>query len=139
MGQPAHDDLCHRLLVLLGDGPQELVLDNVVPAFGERSPQLDLDPVLLQERPGCDLLVEGMRLDLVDGRNDLVVDEEVHHALGWKVQTPMAFTRPCRYSSSIAPVLEVTSPRDQGAVMLGVAEASMSRGPSWSAWALTAR
>ena len=62
-----------------------LVPEDVVPAFGERPPGLDLDAVLPQELLGLDLLVEGVRLDLVDRRHHLVVDHQVHQPVGVEV------------------------------------------------------
>ena len=83
--EPPQDHLRDALAVLLADGAEQLVLEDVVLPFSERSPRLDLHAVLLQELLRLDLLVERMRLDLVDRRRDLVVDDEVHDAIGVKV------------------------------------------------------
>ena len=83
--QPAQDHLGDALAVFPADGPQHLVVEDVVLALRERSPRLDLDVVLLQELLRLDLLMEGVRLDLVDRRRDFVVQDEVHHAVGVEV------------------------------------------------------
>ena len=69
-----------------------------------------LDPVLLQEHLGCNLLVERVSFDLVDSRRHLVMADHVHDPVGWKLLRPMARTRPSRYSSSIARQAPYTSP-----------------------------
>ncbi len=73
------------LLVFLGDRDEHLVLEEVVLAFRERPPGFDLHAVLLQELLGLDLLVERVGFDLVDRRGDVVVDDQVHHAVGVEV------------------------------------------------------
>ena len=67
---------------------QRLVLEEVVLAFGERSPRFDLDVVFFEERLGFGLLVEGMRLNLVDRGRNLVVHEEVHEPVGIEIAHP---------------------------------------------------
>ena len=47
--EPAQDHLGHALPVLSGDGPQYVVVEDVVSALRERPPGLDLDLVLLEE------------------------------------------------------------------------------------------
>ena len=64
---------------------QQLVLENVVFAFGKRPPGFDLHPVLLQELLGFDLLVERMGFDLVHGRRHLVMTDHVHDPVGLEV------------------------------------------------------
>jgi hypothetical protein len=49
LSEPAQNHLRHALLVLVGDGAQQLVLEDVVLALGKRPPGLDLHAVLLQE------------------------------------------------------------------------------------------
>ena len=77
--------LGNALIVFPGDPAQEFVLEDVVLAFGERAPRFYLHIVLLQEFLCFNLLMEGMRLDLIDRRRHLVVQNEVHHAVGMKV------------------------------------------------------
>ena len=78
LGQPAQDDLRHGFLVFSGKRNQQLVLENVVFAFGKRPPGFNLHPVLLQELLGFDLLVEWMGFDLVHSRRHLVMTDHVH-------------------------------------------------------------
>jgi hypothetical protein len=67
--------------VLLSDRPQHGVVEDVVLALRERTPGLDLDPVVLQERLRLHLLVERVGLDSVDRGRHVVVHEEVHDAV----------------------------------------------------------
>jgi hypothetical protein len=83
--EPPENHLRNPLVVLRGNPAQEFVLEDVVFTFGERAPRFDLDVVLLKEFLRFNLLVERMRLDLIDGRRQLVVQNEVHHAVGMKV------------------------------------------------------
>jgi hypothetical protein len=68
-----------------GDGAQQLVLEDVVLALGERPPGFDLHVVLLQECLGLDLLVKGVGSDLVDRRDHLIMHEQIHHTVGLEV------------------------------------------------------
>ena len=74
LGQPAQDDLRHRLFVLRRERYEQRVLENVVLAFRKRSPGFNLHPVLLQELVGFNLLVERMGFDLVHGRSYLMMN-----------------------------------------------------------------
>jgi hypothetical protein len=71
--------------VLRADGAEQLVREDVVLAFSERRPCLDLHAAFFQERLRRDLLVERVRLDLVDRRGDVVEHDQIHHAIGMKV------------------------------------------------------
>ncbi len=75
---------------------QGRVAEDVVPALGERAPRLDLHPVLRRNSLVLDSLVERVGLDLVHRRRHLVVDDEVHDPVAWKLLIPMARTRPSR-------------------------------------------
>ena len=86
--QPAQDHLRHALAVLPGHRLQGLVVEEVILALGERPPRLDLDVVFLEELLGLSLLVEGVRLDLVDGGHDFVVHEEIHEPVGIEITHP---------------------------------------------------
>jgi len=85
LGDPAQDDLGHAFPVFGRDAQQQFVLKDIVPAFGERRPSLDLHVVLLQKRLRLELLLEGVHFDLVDRGRDLVMDHQVHEAVGLKV------------------------------------------------------
>jgi len=81
-------DLRHRLAVRRGDPGQHRIGEQVALPFGEGTPRL----VLLAEA-GHDLvlgqpLMEGVGLDLVDGRRDLVVLDEVHEPVAGEVGHP---------------------------------------------------
>jgi hypothetical protein len=56
--EPPEDHLSDRLSVGTRDGAQGRIGEDVVPTLRERSPRFDLDPVLLQEFLGLDLLKE---------------------------------------------------------------------------------
>ncbi len=66
--------------------------EEVVPAFGERSPGLDLDSPFAHQGLVGAALVEGMGLDLVDRRGDLVVVDKVDEPVRVEVRDP---DRPC--------------------------------------------
>ena len=74
-----------RFLVFPGERNQQLVLENVVLAFGKRPPGFNLHPVLQQKLLGFNLLVERMGFDLVHGRRHLVMAYHVHDPVGWEV------------------------------------------------------
>src|SRR5215218_1342073 len=81
LDEPTQDDLRDRLPVLTRDGAEDWVGEEVVLALVKRSPRLDLHPPLAHEVLFDLPLVEGVRLDLVDGRNDLVVLDQVYEAV----------------------------------------------------------
>ena len=72
LGQPTQNDLRHGFVMFVRNGTQQRIFEDVVSAFGKRSPGFNLDVVFLQEFLGFDLLAERMRLDLVHRRDDLV-------------------------------------------------------------------
>src|SRR5579885_1118944 len=82
LSQPAQNDLPHSFLILARNGTQHLVLKNVVFAFCKRSPGFDLHMVFLQKCLGVNLLIEWMGFHLVDSRNHLVMDHQVHQPVG---------------------------------------------------------
>ena len=82
LDEPAQDDLGDGLAVRGTDLAEDGVGEDVVLAFGERAPGLDLHAVLAHDRLVGDALVERVRLDLVDGRRDLVVGDEVQEPVG---------------------------------------------------------
>ena len=55
---------------------------EVVPAFGERPPRLDLDTALAQQRLIVGALEERMALDLIDHRRDFVVFDQITNQSG---------------------------------------------------------
>ncbi len=71
--------------MFLADPGQERIGEQVVPALGEAAPGLDLHPVLAHEVLVVGALEERMGLDLVDGRGDLVVDDQVDQTVGVEV------------------------------------------------------
>jgi len=85
LGEPTQHDLCHRLAVLLADLGQQRVGEQAVPPFGEAAPGLDLHAVFAHEPLVVGALKEGVGLDLVDHRGDLVVDDQVDQAVGVEV------------------------------------------------------
>jgi len=59
--QPAYNDLRHRFVVSLRDGTQQVVLENVVLAFGKRTPRI-------RSAPRCSARISGCRFaDEMDG------------------------------------------------------------------------
>src|SRR4051794_38085986 len=86
--EPPQDHLSHGLPVLPADRLQHVVPEDVVLAFRERPPRLHLDAVLPQELLRLDLLVEGVRLDLIDRRRHLVVEDQVNDTVGVEVAHP---------------------------------------------------
>jgi hypothetical protein len=83
--EPANDHLRDRLAVLRADRSEQLVLEDVVLPFREGAPRLVLHAILAHELMGLDLLVEWVRFDLVDRGYRLVVDDQVHEAIGVEV------------------------------------------------------
>ena len=57
-------------------------------ALGEWPPGFDLHPIFLQEPLGVDLLVERVAFGLVHRRRHVVVDHQVHQAVGREVTDP---------------------------------------------------
>ncbi len=100
--QPAQDDLSHAFTVFFGDGEQNVVVENVVFTLGERTPGFDLDVVFCQEFLGFDLLMEGMRFDLVNCRNHFAMNNQVYKPIGLEVADTNRSNPPSRYNSSIA-------------------------------------
>jgi hypothetical protein len=78
-------DLGHRSALVLRDGQKDRVLEEAVLALGELAPGLVLYAELPHDLGGCDLLAEGMRLNLVHGRGHLVVEGQVDQSVGRKV------------------------------------------------------
>jgi hypothetical protein len=68
LDEPAQYDLGDGLAVRCADLGEGRVGEEVVAAFGERSPGLDLDAALAHELLVGGALVEGVRLDLVHRR-----------------------------------------------------------------------
>ena len=74
------------LAVRGADLAEDRVGEDVVLALGERAPGLDLDAVLAHHRLVGGALVERVRLDLVDGRRDLAVQDEIDEPVGVEVR-----------------------------------------------------
>jgi hypothetical protein len=74
--------------VRLSDATERRIAEEVVPAFGERAPRLDLDAALAHELLVVRALEERMGLDLVDRRGDLVVVDQVDQPVGVEVRHP---------------------------------------------------
>ena len=86
--EPAQDDLGDGLAVGGADLAQGRVGEEVVAAFGERPPGLDLDAALAHELLVGGALEERVGLDLVDRGGDLVVVDEVDQPVGVEVRRP---------------------------------------------------
>ena len=71
-----------------GEGQQHFVLEDVVFAFREWPPGFMLNPVVLQELLGFDLLMERMGFDLVHRRHHFVMHHQVHQPVGLEVADP---------------------------------------------------
>ncbi|MBB5597156.1 hypothetical protein BKA12_000236 [Neomicrococcus lactis] len=63
------------------DLAQHGISKEVVPSFSERSPRLDLNTVLTLEGMIRSTLEEQVSLDLVDGRENLIVVNKVHESV----------------------------------------------------------
>ena len=74
--------------MLVPDGAQHLVLENVISAFCKRPPAFNLHRMFLQELLGFDLLMERMGFDLVHRRYHLVMHDQIHHPVRVKVADP---------------------------------------------------
>lgn len=85
LNQPTKYDLSHGLAVTLGNRHQSLVLEQVVPCFGEGCPSLRLDAEPTHEFDAIGLLVKRIYLDLIDGRRDLVERGDVHESIQLEV------------------------------------------------------
>ena len=60
-------------------------------AFGKRRPRFDLNVIFLEENLCVDLLIKWVRLDLIDGRNDFVVNNYVHDAIRIEIANADSF------------------------------------------------
>ena len=85
LDQPAQDDLRDRFAVFRSQVCQHLVPEQVVAPLGKRRPCLGLHAVSGHDAGLLRLLAEGMRLDLVHGGHDLVVEDQVDQSVGLEV------------------------------------------------------
>ena len=86
LDQPAQDDLSDRLPVRPTDLGEGRVREQVVAPLRERPPRLDSNAALTQQLLIVGALEEGMRLDLVDRRRDLVVLTQIDEPVGIEVR-----------------------------------------------------
>ena len=81
---------------------QRRVGEQVVAAFGERAPGLDLHAVLAHQLLVGGALEERVALDLVDGRGDLVVLDQIDEPVGVEVRDADRPSEALALSCSIA-------------------------------------
>ena len=74
----AQGGLCRALVILGADGNQCFVAEEVVASLGERSPRHDVRAVLLHNLLRFYLLVEYVRLHLIDHRGNLAELRQWH-------------------------------------------------------------
>jgi hypothetical protein len=84
--QPTQDDLSNGLPMSGADLEEGRVGEDVVLALRERAPRLVLDAVLAHDLLIGATLVVRVRLDLIDGRRDVVVIDQVDEAVGVEVR-----------------------------------------------------
>ena len=77
LDEEAQNRLCRRLAVRLAYLGEHLVVEEVVQALGKRTPRHDVAAILLHVSQRLHLLVEHMRLHLVDGRLNLDMQRKV--------------------------------------------------------------
>ena len=82
----AQGGLCRALVILGADGNQCFVAEEVVASLGERSPRHDVRAVLLHNLLRFYLLVEYVRLHLIDHRGNLAELRQVDEAVGVEVR-----------------------------------------------------
>ncbi len=70
--QPAQNNLRHAFAVLRGYRMKNIIAEDVVFSFGERSPRFHLHSVFLKQLLRIDLLMEWMCFNLIDGRGNLL-------------------------------------------------------------------
>lgn len=85
LNQPAQYDLTHRFSVFRGNRDQLCALKQIVATLGERCPGFRLRVVVAHERHALFLLMEGIDLDLIDRRLDLVKGHDVHQPIRLEV------------------------------------------------------
>ena len=82
LNEPAHDDLGDGLAVRGADLSEHRVGEEVVPPFGERPARFDLHAALAHQLLVVGALEERVALNLVDGRRDLVVLDQIDETVG---------------------------------------------------------
>ena len=85
LDEPAQHDLRRRRAVDGSDRTEEWIGEQVVLTFGETAPRFDLHPVGRHQLLVTWALEEGVDLDLIDGRDDVVVLDEVDEPVGVEV------------------------------------------------------
>ena len=86
LNQPAQGHLRHRLAVLAADFGQNRVREEAVAALGQRTPRHDARAELLHDALRLPLLVEDVRFDLIDRRDDLHIAGQVDEVVGVEVR-----------------------------------------------------
>ena len=71
-------------------------MEQVVPTLSERRPRFDLYTVLLHQIGAFDLLVEGIRLNLVNGRDTVVMKNKIDQSVCIEVAHTDSPTLPSR-------------------------------------------
>ena len=86
LDEPAQGDLRHRFAVLAADFGQNRVREESVAALGQRAPRHDARTELLHDALRLPLLVEDVRFDLIDRRDDLHIAGQVDEVVGVEVR-----------------------------------------------------
>ena len=74
--------------MFISDSPQDIITEEIVPAFGLKAPKLGPVPIFFHDLPSRDLLVERVQFNLVDCRDNLIELDEIDEPVRIEIAYP---------------------------------------------------